>query len=147
VLGDALEERRVYMLIEGIVNPGAQTMRVGITGPDGADILLIHTGTVQFDLRGKSRDFEHGSLTFSVGGVLQRDQYVDAIASASLAKIDNEHVANNAGWYVDKVEAHWDEHSKYVTVTCSVGASDSDGWLREIAYRVDVLTIQSPKSK
>jgi hypothetical protein len=123
--------------VQGFVNQ--QKMEVGVYGPDGANRLLIYTGTVKFNLKGNDGAWNHDILSFRVGPQLSHNQFIRAIASASLAKLYNVSTADNAGWYIDNVDADWDDESGYVELRANIGCSDSDGYLYEVAYRVDVL--------
>ncbi len=59
----------------------AQQMEVAVKGPDGATHLILCTGIACLDSRA------HEIYTFFVGPQLSRRQFVGAIASAALSRI------------------------------------------------------------
>lgn len=123
--------------LDSIDNP--QEMRVSVLGPDGADTLIIYTGTAVFTFKGTGSTIVRDTLSFNVGPVFAPGQLKRAVATASLASIFNDGPANDAGWAVDSVNAVVDLYTQRVRVTADLAVRDSDGFVFRIGYQVNVL--------
>ena len=70
-----------------------QDLSVDVSGPEGANKLLIFTGTVGIGYLGSGVGEHKETLSFNVGPSLTHQQFHRAIATASLAKM----TINNPG--------------------------------------------------
>ena len=127
------------MAVQIINIENSQELEVVVSGPDRANRLFIYTGTAVFEFKGTGGDWRRDSISFPIGRTFQPGQFIRAIATASLASIFNQNVANNAGWAVESVDADWDDESGQVQLSAQLAVRDSDGFLNRIAYQASVL--------
>ena len=116
-----------------IVPTKLQTMQVGITGPDGANTLIIVSGMANCALHVQTppvagiADTQQGSHSMLLDPVLSRGQFHRAIATAALASIHFDQVEPaervNFGTVLESVEAHWDDDSGKIEVRFDVAAN------------------------
>ena len=114
-------------------------MQVAVNGPDGANHLILCTGTA--DLGSVSHEF----YTFLVGPQISRRQFVGVIASGALSSIQA-HEKNTAGDNVDLelvanlvlIDADYDDESGQVKVRAEVSSSIAMTKLA-ISYNVSIL--------
>lgn len=130
--------------LEQIANP--QEMRVSVSGPGGANTLIIFTGTAVFTFKGTGSSVERDTLSFTVGPAFPIGQLRSAVATASLASISNSGPAVDALWAVDSVSAVIDVYAGRVRVTADLAVRDIDGFLLRMAYQVNVLAALGPYS-
>ena len=116
-----------------------QEMQIGVNGPDGANRLIIYTGTAVFRFKGTGSEVKRDTLSFNIGSAFSSGQFKKAVATASLASIFNDGPANDAGWAVDSVYADRDVYTGKVRVTAKLAVRDSDGYVFRIGYQVNVL--------
>ena len=114
-------------------------MEVSVNGPDGATHLIICTGVANLD------SVCHETYTFLVGPQLSRHQFVSAIASGALSKIQafNKTInGNNAqvelGANLILINASYDEKFKQVKISAEVSSSTEVTKL-SISYDVNIL--------
>ena len=124
--------------LDNIDNP--QEMEVVVSGPGKANRLFIFTGTAVFTFKGTSNDWSRNTISFLIPDhKFSPGQFLRGIATASLASISNNSVAQNAGWAVDSVDADWDDESGLIEVRAKLAARDTDGFINRMAYQVTVL--------
>jgi hypothetical protein len=124
--------------LEGIANE--QQMEIVVAGPAPANRMYIIDGTAVFTLTpGPGAQRVNDSLTFPIGPTLQPGQFVRAIATASLASIANQGLANFALWAADEVDADFEDESGRVIFTAKLVVGDTDGFLMRIGFQVNVL--------
>jgi len=97
-----------------------QEMTVFVSGPDGANRLIICAGAAPMMIS-TAPSSTTAIFTFLVGPVLQRAQFVRAIASVSLTKfyvafpqVLPTGVINPSGWNIQSADADWDDESGQV---------------------------------
>ena len=119
--------------LEGIANE--QQLEVGVNRPGNANRMFVIDGTARFTLTpGAGNDRASDTLRFPVGPTLASGQFIRAVATASLARIANGGLANNAQWAVDSVDADLDDETGRVIVT-----ADTDGYLQRIGFQFNIL--------
>jgi hypothetical protein len=124
--------------LDGIANE--QTLEVVVTGPGNVNRLFIIDGTAAFTLTpGAGRDRAIDTVRFPIGPTFSTGQFVRATATASLASISNNGLANNALWAVDSVDADFDDESGRVVVVADLVVHDTDGFLQRIGFQVNIL--------
>ena len=116
-----------------------QQMEVAVRGPDGATHLILCTGIASL------ASGIHESYTFFVGPQLSRRQFVGAIASGALSKIqaydkNSTAICNKIELGADLVaiDANYDEESGQVKVRAEVRSSSIMTKL-SISYSVSIL--------
>ena len=117
----------------------AQQMEVAVNGPDGATHLILCTGVVELD------SISHRTYTFLVGPQISRRQFVGAIVSGALSRIQG-YDKNSAGDHADVelganlvlIDANYDDESGQVEVRVEV-SSDIAMTKLAISYNVSIL--------
>lgn len=84
-----------------------QEMEVVVGGPNGANRLFIYTGTAEFLFKGTGENWEHDSVSFTIGRHFAPGQVHKVIVTASPARISYISRAAQAGWLLDSVDADW----------------------------------------
>ena len=114
-------------------------MEVAVNGPDGATHLILCTGVA--DLGSVS----HDTYTFLVGPQLSRRQFVGAIASGALSRIQaydkdtpGDHMDGELGANLFSIDADYDDESGQVKVSAEVSCSITMTKL-SISYDVSIL--------
>lgn len=117
----------------------AQQMEVAVNGPDGATHLILCTGVANLG------SINHETYTFLVGPQISRRQFVGAIASGALSKIqgyerhfteDNDDVELDANLVL--IDANYDDESGQVKVSAEVSCGIVMRKLA-ISYNVNIL--------
>lgn len=123
-----------------------QELRVDVGGPNGANQMLIFTGTVGMGCLGSNRGEHKRSIAFNVGPRLTRAQFHRAIASASLAQITVNNPASGnyvVQWSIDEVDADWDDETNSVEVRVEVSVFNPHDscttMIQRVAYHVIIL--------
>jgi hypothetical protein len=116
-----------------------QQMEVAVRGPDGATHLILCTGVACL------HSLVHESYTFFVGPKLSRRQFVGAIASGALARIqasENNALKDQPGRELDanliSIAANYDDAAGQVKVSAEVSSSLALTKLA-ISYNVSIL--------
>jgi len=123
--------------LEGI---DEQRLEIEVNGPGGANRLFAIDGMAAFTLTpGAGNNRVSDTLKFVIGPPLTREQFVRAIATASLAGIGNRGLANNAQWAVESVDADFDDESGLVAFSADLVVGDTDGYLQRIAFQIHIL--------
>jgi hypothetical protein len=117
----------------------AQQMEVAVRGPDGATHLILCTGVACLD------SFPHETYTFFVGPQLSRRQFVGAIASGAVSRIqtyDQNLTDDNAKQAVEinlvSIDANYDNEFGQVRVRAEVASTNVISKLG-ITYNVSIL--------
>ena len=117
----------------------ARQMEVAVNGPDGATHLILCTGIVNVDCIGRE------TYTFLVGPQISQRQFVRAIASGALSKLQayaRNLIADNidmeVGANVVLVDANYDEEFGQVKVRTEVSSNMALAKLA-ISYNVSIL--------
>ena len=127
----------IHLESKDLIHP--QQMEVAVNGPDGATHLILCTGVV--DLKSVS----HETYTFLVGPQLSRRQFVGALASGALSRIqayDKTLTRDNGGLELGAnlvlIDAGYDDEPGQVKVRVEVSSSRTITKLA-ISYHVSIL--------
>ena len=121
-----------------------QEMEVHVNGPDGANRLFIYTGMAEVELCGglphprwsleivcfdvgRSYDCENGEAVIKI------------VTTASLAGSRTDGVASFAGWQIFGAAGELDEEDGRIRMNIAAGARDTQAFLEQIAFQVNVL--------
>lgn len=117
----------------------SQQMEVAVNGPDGATHLILCTGMAEMDF--VSRE----TYTFLVGPQLSRRQFVGAIASGALTRIQacgRKSAEPNAEIQPEtnlvSIDANYDDEAAHVKVRAEVSSSKTMKKI-SISYNVSIL--------
>jgi hypothetical protein len=127
----------IHLEREALLN--AQQLEVAVNGPDGATHLILCTGVADLGYAG------HEIYTFFVGPQISRRQFVGAMASWALARIqtyNNSPTGGQAdaelGANLVSIDADYDDESGQVKVSAEVSSSVVMTKLA-ISYNVSIL--------
>ncbi len=127
----------IHLKRKGLIN--TQQMEIAVNGPDGATHLILCTGVA--DLGSVS----HETYTFLVGPQILRRQFVGAIASGALSRIQaydkdtsGDHMDVELGANLFSIDADYDDESGQVKVSAEVSSSIMMTKLA-ISYNVSIL--------
>ena len=127
----------IHLESKHLVN--TQQMEVAVHGPDGATHLILCTGVAEL---GQVR---RETYTFLVGPRFSRRQFVGAIASCALSKIQTndkksakEHFGSEWTANLISIDANYDDESGQVKVSAEVSSSMAMTKL-SISYNVSIL--------
>jgi hypothetical protein len=120
-----------------------QEMEVYVNGPDGANRLFIHSGMAEVEIRG---GLPHPRWTlevicFDIGRIynLPDETVIKINASAALAGGRMDGVASFAGWQIFGAAGEMDNESRRVRMNIAAGARDTQAFLEQISFQVNVL--------
>jgi hypothetical protein len=120
-----------------------QEMEVYVSGPNGANRLFIHSGMAEVEIRG---GLPHPRWTlevicFDLGRTYDLDEeaVVKINASAALAGGRMDGVASFAGWQIFGAAGELDGDSRRVRMNIAAGARDTQAFLEQISFQVNVL--------
>jgi hypothetical protein len=130
--------------VTSLENP--QEVQVGVSGPDGADRLVLCTGIAPIDQDASAGSKTH-TWTWLVGPVLGRAQFLRAIVQGALVRVSQ--AGSNGRWSLNELDADWDDESGQVEVRAEVevsaaAASDSVH-VQGISYCVMILGVLAPQ--
>jgi len=128
--------------ITTLENP--QQIEAVVSGPDGANRLYVLTGIAPVGVAASPGVTQTEIFTFLIGPTLTRQQFVKAIATASLSfvNLNSLSLPVTGYWSVRSVDADWDDESGQVEVRVEVQVSASVGgifWVRGIGYQATIL--------
>jgi len=120
-----------------------QEMEVHVNGPDGANRLYIYSGMAEVEIRG---GLPHPRWTlevicFELGRTynLSDESIIKINASAALAGGRMDGVASFAGWKIFGAAGELDSESSRVRMNIAAGARDTQAFLEQISFQVNVL--------
>ena len=120
-----------------------QEMEVHVNGPDGANRLYIYSGMAEVEIRG---GLPHPRWTlevicFELGRTynLTEESIIKINASAALAGGRMDGVASFAGWKIFGAAGELDNESSRVRMNIAAGARDTQAFLEQISFQVNVL--------
>ena len=120
-----------------------QEMEVHVNGPDGANRLYIYSGMAEVEIRG---GLPHPRWTlevicFELGRTynLTDESIIKINASAALAGGRMDGVASFAGWKIFGAAGELDNESSRVRMNIAAGARDTQAFLEQISFQVNVL--------
>lgn len=119
-----------------------QEMEIHVNGPDGANRLFIYNGMAEVELCGglPHPRWSLEVLCFELGRTYSGDDEVVKItATASIAGARTDGVASFAGWQIFGAAGELDEDSHRVRMNIAAGARDTQAFLEQIAFQVNVL--------
>ena len=127
----------IHLERQDLIN--TQQMEVAVKGPDGATHLILCTGVACLD------SILHETYTFLVGPQLSRRQFVGAIVSGALSKIEaydknpNEERGDvKLGANLISIDANYDDEASQVKVRAEVLSTQVITKLG-ISYNVSIL--------
>jgi hypothetical protein len=120
-----------------------QEMEVHVNGPDGANRLFMYSGMAEVEIRG---GLPHPRWTlevicFELGRIydLADEAVIKINASAALAGGRMDGVASFAGWKIFGAAGELDDESRRVRMNIAAGTRDTQAFLEQISYQVNVL--------
>jgi hypothetical protein len=121
-----------------------QEMEVVVDGPDGANRLFIYSGMAEVELCGglPHPRWSLEIVCFDVGrkyDCAAGEEVVKVVATASLAGGRTDGVASFAGWQIFGAAGEYDNSDCRVRVNIAAGARDTQAFLEQISFHVNVL--------
>jgi hypothetical protein len=121
-----------------------QEMEVHVNGPDGANRLLIYSGMAEVELRGglPHPRWSLEIICFDIGRVYDRENdetVIKIVTTASFAGGRTDGVASFAGWQIFGAAGELDEDDGRIRVNIAAGARDTQAFLEQISFHVNVL--------
>ena len=121
-----------------------QEMEVIVDGPDGANRLFIYSGMAEVELCGglPHPRWSLEIVCFDVGrkyDCAAGEEVVKVVATASLAGGRTDGVASFAGWQIFGAAGEYDNSDCRVRVNIAAGARDTQAFLEQISFHVNVL--------
>ena len=121
-----------------------QEMEVMVDGPDGANRLFIYSGMAEVELCGglPHPRWSLEIVCFDVGrkyDCAAGEEVVKVVATASLAGGRTDGVASFAGWQIFGAAGEYDNSDCRVRVNIAAGARDTQAFLEQISFHVNVL--------
>jgi hypothetical protein len=120
-----------------------QEMEVHVNGPDGANRLFMYSGMAEVELCG-GMPHPRWSLEvvcFDIGRSydVENEAVINILANAALAGHRTDGVASFAGWQVFGAAGELDHEDCRVRMNIAAGARDTQAFLEQIAFHVNVL--------
>ncbi|MDH3900398.1 MAG: hypothetical protein OEU51_05050 [Gammaproteobacteria bacterium] len=121
-----------------------QEMEVHVNGPDGANRLFIYSGMAEVELCGglPHPRWSLEIICFDVGRTYDCENgeaVIKIVTTASLAGSRTDGVASFAGWQIFGAAGELDEEDGRVRMNIAAGARDTQAFLEQIAFQVNVL--------
>ena len=121
-----------------------QEMEVHVNGPDGANRLFMHSGMAEVELCGglPHPRWSLEIICFDVGrkyDVDNGEQVINVLSSANLAGTRTDGVASFAGWQIFGAAGELDHEDGRVRMNIAAGARDTQAFLEQICFTVNVL--------
>jgi hypothetical protein len=121
-----------------------QEMEVHVNGPDGANRLFIHSGMAEVELCGglPHPRWSLEIVCFDVGRTYDcenGEKVIKIVTTAALAGERTDGVASFAGWQIFGAAGELDEEDCRVRMNIAAGARDTQAFLEQISYQVNVL--------
>jgi hypothetical protein len=121
-----------------------QEMEVNVDGPDGANRLFIYSGMAEVELCGglPHPRWSLEIVCFDVGRKYDcpaGEGVIRVVATAALAGARTDGVASFAGWQIFGAAGEYDNSDCRVRVNIAAGARDTQAFLEQIAFHVQVL--------
>jgi hypothetical protein len=120
-----------------------QEMVVHVNGPDGANRLFMYSGMAEVELCG-GMPHPRWSLEvvcFDIGRRydVENEAVISILANAALAGTRTDGVASFAGWQIFGAAGELDHEDCRVRMNIAAGARDTQAFLEQIAFHVNVL--------
>jgi hypothetical protein len=121
-----------------------QEMEVHVNGPDGANRLFMHSGMAEVELSGglPHPRWSLEIICFDVGRKYDTENgeaVIKVLSTASLAGTRTDGVASFAGWQIFGAAGEMDEEDCRVRMNIAAGARDTQAFLEQICFQVNVL--------
>ena len=121
-----------------------QEMEVHVNGPDDANRLFIYTGMAEVELCGglPHPRWSLEIVCFPVGRSYKcenGEKIIKIVSTASLAGSRTDGVASFAGWQIFGAAGEFDEEDCKVRMNIAAGARDTQAFLEQISFQVNVL--------
>ena len=121
-----------------------QEMEVNVDGPDRANRLFIYSGMAEVELCGglPHPRWSLEIVCFDVGrkyDCAAGEEVIKVVATASLAGGRTDGVASFAGWQIFGAAGEYDNSDCRVRVNIAAGARDTQAFLEQISFHVNVL--------
>ena len=121
-----------------------QDMEIHVSGPNGANRLIMYSGMAEVELTGglPHPRWSLEIICFDIGREYDCDngeEVIDVVASASLAGARMDGVASFAGWQIFGAAGEMDQEDCRVRMNIAAGARDTQAFLEQIAFQVNVL--------
>ena len=121
-----------------------QEMEVHVNGPDGANRLFIYSGMAEVDLCGglPHPRWSLEVICFELGrtyDIENGESAINILATSSMAGGRTDGVASFAGWQVFGAAGELDEDSGRIRMNIAAGARDTQAFLEQISFQVNVL--------
>jgi hypothetical protein len=121
-----------------------QEMEVHVGGPDGANRLFVYSGMAEVELCGglPHPRWSLEVVCFDIGRTYDQakgEKIVSILATATLAGARTDGVASFAGWEIFGAAGELDTESRRVRMNIAAGARDTQAFLEQICFQVNVL--------
>lgn len=120
-----------------------QEMEVHVSGPDGANRLFMYSGMAEVELCGglPHPRWSLEVVCFDIGRRydVENEAVIKILANASLAGSRTDGVASFAGWQIFGAAGELDHEDCRVRMNIAAGARDTQAFLEQIAFHVNVL--------
>ncbi len=121
-----------------------QDMEVHVNGPDGANRLFMHSGMAEVELCGglPHPRWSLEIICFDVGRKYDTENgeaVIKVLSTANLAGTRTDGVASFAGWQIFGAAGEMDEEDCRVRMNIAAGARDTQAFLEQICFQVNVL--------
>ena len=121
-----------------------QEMEVHVNGPDGANRLFIHSGMAEVELCGglPHPRWSLEIVCFDIGRKYDCDNgetVIKILATAAVAGSRTDGVASFAGWQIFGAAGELDLSDCRVRMNIAAGARDTQAFLEQISFQVNVL--------
>jgi hypothetical protein len=121
-----------------------QDMEVYVNGPDGANRLFIYSGMAEVELCGglPHPRWSLEIICFDIGrcyDIENGEAVIKILTTASVAGSRTDGVASFAGWQIFGAAGELDEEDCKVRMNIAAGARDTQAFLEQISFQVNVL--------
>jgi hypothetical protein len=121
-----------------------QEMEVHVNGPDGANRLFIYSGMAEVELCGglPHPRWSLEIICFDIGRTYDREngeEVIKIVTTASFAGGRTDGVASFAGWQIFGAAGELDEDDGRIRMNIAAGARDTQAFLEQISFHVNVL--------
>jgi hypothetical protein len=121
-----------------------QEMEIHVGGPDGANRLFMYSGMAEVELTGglPHPRWSLEVVCFDIGRSYDEDKgerVINILTTASLAGNRTDGVASFAGWEIFGAAGEFDQSDKRVRMNIAAGARDTQAFLEQICFTVNVL--------
>lgn len=121
-----------------------QEMEIHVNGPDGANRLFMHSGMAEVELCGglPHPRWSLEIICFDVGrkyDVDNGEEVIKVLSTANLAGARTDGVASFAGWQIFGAAGELDHEDGRIRMNIAAGARDTQAFLEQICFQVNVL--------